>query len=172
MNQEIGTEGKLGSQAKVKDAAGSWRDLIDAVNTASSRLTAQVRDIAEEARRLKRAIDGSEDAGHRRPAVAADVARLERKLEDVMAIDHFGAPGQEAAAGLVKELRVGLAAAEEHPRASTSVPAELEELQGRLWVTRAGGLMLVVVGLLLLTGWWDVLVADLRGWSAGYGVAV
>ena len=36
----------------------------------------------------------------------------------------------------------------------------------------AGGLMLVVVGLLLLTGWWDVLVADLRGWSAGYGVAV
>ena len=42
----------------------------------------------------------------------------------------------------------------------------------QVWVTRVGGLMLVVVGLLLLTGWWDVLVADLRGWSAGYGVAV
>jgi cytochrome c-type biogenesis protein len=32
------------------------------------------------------------------------------------------------------------------------------------WVTRAGGLLLVVVGLLLVTGWWDLLVADIRGW--------
>jgi cytochrome c-type biogenesis protein len=40
------------------------------------------------------------------------------------------------------------------------------------WVTRVGGVMLVLVGLLLMTGWWDVLVADLRGWSAGYGVSV
>ena len=42
----------------------------------------------------------------------------------------------------------------------------------QVWVTRVGGLMLVLVGLLLLTGWWDVLVADLRGWSQGYGVDV
>ena len=42
----------------------------------------------------------------------------------------------------------------------------------QVWVTRAGGLMLVLVGVLLLTGWWDLLVADLRGWSAGYGVDV
>lgn len=32
------------------------------------------------------------------------------------------------------------------------------------WVTRLGGLMLIAVGVLLVTGWWDVLVADLRGW--------
>jgi cytochrome c-type biogenesis protein len=32
------------------------------------------------------------------------------------------------------------------------------------WVTRLGGLMLVAVGVLLVTGWWDVLVADLRNW--------
>jgi cytochrome c-type biogenesis protein len=42
----------------------------------------------------------------------------------------------------------------------------------QVWVTRAGGAMLVLVGLLLVTGWWEVLVADLRGWSAGYGVSV
>ena len=42
----------------------------------------------------------------------------------------------------------------------------------QVWVTRVGGAMLVVVGLLLLTGWWDVLIADLRGWSQGYGVDV
>jgi cytochrome c-type biogenesis protein len=32
------------------------------------------------------------------------------------------------------------------------------------WVTRAGGLMLIAVGLLLVTGWWDSIVADLRDW--------
>jgi cytochrome c-type biogenesis protein len=32
------------------------------------------------------------------------------------------------------------------------------------WVTRLGGLMLVAVGVLLVTGWWDVLVGDLRAW--------
>jgi cytochrome c-type biogenesis protein len=32
------------------------------------------------------------------------------------------------------------------------------------WITRLGGLMLIAVGVLLITGWWDVLVADLRGW--------
>ncbi|GGZ89004.1 histidine kinase [Streptomyces echinoruber] len=43
---EVGTEGKLGGQARVRGMSGSWRDLTDAVNTMASRLTAQVRDIA------------------------------------------------------------------------------------------------------------------------------
>ncbi len=34
----------------------------------------------------------------------------------------------------------------------------------QVWVTRIGGVMLVVVGLLLVTGWWDLLIADLRGY--------
>ena len=32
------------------------------------------------------------------------------------------------------------------------------------WVTRLGGVMLIAVGILLVTGWWDVLVADIRDW--------
>ncbi len=40
------------------------------------------------------------------------------------------------------------------------------------WVTRVGGAMLVVVGLLLVTGWWDLWVADLRGWVGGFEVSV
>lgn len=32
------------------------------------------------------------------------------------------------------------------------------------WITRLGGLMLIAVGVLLVTGWWDVIVDDLRGW--------
>ncbi|GAA0452063.1 cytochrome c biogenesis CcdA family protein [Streptomyces stramineus] len=36
------------------------------------------------------------------------------------------------------------------------------------WVMRIGGLMLVVVGVLLVTGMWDRLVADLQTWSSSY----
>jgi len=45
--REVGTEGKLGGQAKVPGAAGLWRDLTDNVNQLAANLTAQVRAIAE-----------------------------------------------------------------------------------------------------------------------------
>ncbi|MFF1872384.1 HAMP domain-containing protein [Kitasatospora herbaricolor] len=44
---EVGTEGKLGGQARVRSVSGSWKDLADSVNTMAGRLTAQVRNIAE-----------------------------------------------------------------------------------------------------------------------------
>ena len=42
----------------------------------------------------------------------------------------------------------------------------------QVWVTRVGGGMLVLVGLLLVTGWWDLWVDELRGWIGGFEVAV
>ena len=45
--REVGSEGKLGGQAKVKGVAGVWKDLTDSVNRMGSNLTAQVRNIAE-----------------------------------------------------------------------------------------------------------------------------
>ena len=45
--REVGTEGKLGGQAKVPGAAGTWRDLTDNVNQLANNLTGQVRAIAE-----------------------------------------------------------------------------------------------------------------------------
>src|SRR5215468_5142298 len=45
--REVGTEGQLGGQARVKAADGVWKDLTDSVNTMASNLTAQVRNIAE-----------------------------------------------------------------------------------------------------------------------------
>jgi HAMP domain-containing protein/signal transduction histidine kinase/CheY-like chemotaxis protein len=44
---EVGTEGKLGGQAKVEGVAGTWKDLTDNVNMMASNLTSQVRNIAE-----------------------------------------------------------------------------------------------------------------------------
>ncbi len=45
--REVGTEGKLGGQAQVKDVAGTWRNLTNNVNYMASNLTGQVRNIAQ-----------------------------------------------------------------------------------------------------------------------------
>ena len=45
--REVGTEGKLGGQARVPGVAGTWKDLTDNVNSMANNLTTQVRNIAD-----------------------------------------------------------------------------------------------------------------------------
>nr|WP_236707300.1 HAMP domain-containing protein [Frankia sp. CcI6] len=45
--REVGTEGNLGGQAKVKGVSGVWRDLTESVNSMAGNLTSQVRNIAQ-----------------------------------------------------------------------------------------------------------------------------
>src|SRR5207244_2643017 len=45
--REVGTEGELGGQARVKGVAGIWKDLTESVNLMAANLTGQVRNIAE-----------------------------------------------------------------------------------------------------------------------------
>ncbi|HEY7979836.1 MAG TPA: HAMP domain-containing protein [Candidatus Eremiobacteraceae bacterium] len=45
--REVGSEGKLGGQAQVQGAGGTWKDLTDSVNSMAGNLTSQVRNIAE-----------------------------------------------------------------------------------------------------------------------------
>src|SRR4051794_8022743 len=45
--REVGTEGRLGGQAEVPGAAGTWKDLTDSVNFMASNLTTQVRNISQ-----------------------------------------------------------------------------------------------------------------------------
>src|SRR3989442_12932796 len=47
--REVGVEGKLGGQASVPGAAGTWKDLTDNVNQLAANLTTQARGIAEAA---------------------------------------------------------------------------------------------------------------------------
>ncbi|OOQ45117.1 hybrid sensor histidine kinase/response regulator [Pseudomonas fluorescens] len=44
---EVGTEGKLGGQAEVRDVSGTWRDLTESVNGMAANLTTQVRNLAQ-----------------------------------------------------------------------------------------------------------------------------
>ncbi|MBC7499510.1 MAG: HAMP domain-containing protein [Herminiimonas sp.] len=45
--REVGTEGKLGGQAEVKEVSGTWKGLTDSVNSMAANLTNQVRNIAD-----------------------------------------------------------------------------------------------------------------------------
>ena len=47
MAREVGTEGILGGQARVRGATGIWKDLSDNVNLMANNLTTQVRNIAD-----------------------------------------------------------------------------------------------------------------------------
>ncbi len=54
VSREVGTEGKLGGQARVPGVAGTWKDLTDNVNVMATNLTDQVRGIAEVATAIAR----------------------------------------------------------------------------------------------------------------------
>src|SRR6516225_2865760 len=45
--REVGSEGRLGGQARVPHVAGTWKDLTDNVNSMANNLTSQVRNIAQ-----------------------------------------------------------------------------------------------------------------------------
>src|SRR5207253_1639341 len=52
--REVGTEGRLGGQARVEGVSGTWKDLTDSVNFMASNLTDQVRNIAQMATAVAR----------------------------------------------------------------------------------------------------------------------
>ena len=88
-------------------------------------------DVAATARELatKRANDGE---------LASPVARLRRQLDEIVAIDFFGADGREPAEGLVSGLEAGLQQEETVMSAQAGEDAPTGDLKNRLWVTRQG----------------------------------
>ncbi len=50
--RDVGTEGSLGGQARVRGVSGVWRELTDSVNSMANNLTLQVRNISEVARAI------------------------------------------------------------------------------------------------------------------------
>src|SRR5256886_211250 len=72
--REVGIEGKLGGQASVPGAAGTWRDLTDNVNRMAAALTTQVRAIAEVATAVTK--------GDLSRAIAVDAAGEVAALKD------------------------------------------------------------------------------------------
>ena len=83
-------------------------------------------DLAQSARRLR-------ETG---PATSADIAKLQKRLEDIGRIDFFGAHGRQEAEAALTELD---RRRYQHPDVTRTAPAETpQDLTNRIWVTRSG----------------------------------
>jgi hypothetical protein len=94
-------------------------------------------EIAEAARKLHSELPRGAVPEDRRSQVETDVVRLRRRLTEVARIDFFAAPGREAAEGRVS----GLEAQLRPPgagRAAKGRHGGVDDLRGRVWVTRKG----------------------------------
>jgi hypothetical protein len=94
--------------------------------------------ISDDARKLSKTLPAKGNLNdQRRPQVEHEIGRLRRRLNEAVAIDFFGAPGREAADGLVSAIEARLRGKKVAP-ASASKPMTREGLLGKTWVTRKG----------------------------------
>jgi hypothetical protein len=95
--------------------------------------------ISKEARRISQTLSAASAAEDSvRARFGVELSRLKRRLAEVVSIDLFGAPGREAAEGLVSGLETRVEDQKPGDRAKTGQTIPKENLQGRTWVTRKG----------------------------------
>jgi hypothetical protein len=73
----------------------------------------------------------------RRALIECGVARFRKQLDEIGAIDFFGAPGREAVEGLLDDMEKRLAP-DRGPDVAAKTSRRLEDVRGRVWVTRNG----------------------------------
>ena len=93
--------------------------------------------LANEVREVMEKFADSERADFGDERLAADLVRLDRRLEEIGSIDFFNAPARESAAGLLRSLREKVEGSKD-PSQSTSSRGSREAFRGKVWVTRAG----------------------------------
>jgi hypothetical protein len=98
---------------------------------------ADYAQLAGEARELGDSIPDGEMSAERLADGTTRLARLRRRLTEIVAIDFFDAPGREAADGLIAGIEGRLRRAPEKNCATTG-RGKREDLCGRTWVTRKG----------------------------------
>jgi hypothetical protein len=118
-----------GGDATIVDAAM----VAGATDTEIEQLFRRARDedydqLAEDAQAIAAKITG----GAEPRSVAADVTRLERRFDEIAALDFFGAPGAERARATITSLRASVRGA------TAEEPSAAEPPRGRTWVTRMG----------------------------------
>ena len=96
--REVGVEGRLGGQANVPGAAGTWKDLTGNVNLLAANLTTQVRAIAEVATAVTQGRPHAIDPGRR--ARRSRRAQRQHQHDDRQPPSHDGA---EHGAGLAQD---------------------------------------------------------------------
>jgi hypothetical protein len=99
----------------------------------------EYRQLAEEGRRLAAMpLPDGQIEETRRTQLEIDLARLKRRLAEVIAIDFFGAPGREAAEGLVSGVEARMHERRSGKQIVNAAVTRREDFRGKVWVTRKG----------------------------------
>jgi hypothetical protein len=100
---------------------------------------AEYDQIADEARRLAESpLPDEQREATRRTQLEIDLTRLKRRLAEVVAIDFFGAPGREAAEGLVSGVEARMTGKNSMLGPDSARTFRREDFLGKTWVTRKG----------------------------------
>ena len=133
--REITEGGGEASLCEARFVDGLSDDQVEALFQAARE--AEYAQIAEEARRLAEIpVPERQIEETRRTQVEIDLARLKRRLADVVAIDFFGASGRVIAEGLVSGIETR-AHGTGSDRQSKGL-SDRQDLRGKTWVTRKG----------------------------------
>lgn len=130
-------EGKgEGSICEANFVDGLSNDQVE--NLFQSARETEYRQIADEARHLaKTPLSKKLSEDSQRTQIEIDVTRLRRRLTAVIALDFFGAPGREAAEGLINGIEARIQRKSGKSVANVSA-ARPHTLKGKTWVTRKG----------------------------------
>lgn len=135
--REIVEGGGDASLCEARFVEGLSDDQVEALFQAAR--DAEYAQIAEEARRLaeiplpERQIEDS-----RRTQNEIGLARVKRRLAEVVGIDFFGAPGREAAEGLVSGVEARMHEKRSGKQIVSAAVTRREDFRGKVWVTRKG----------------------------------
>ena len=135
--REIVEGGGDASLCEARFVEGLSDDQVEALFQAAR--GAEYDQIVEEARRLAEIpVPDGQIEETRRTKSEVDLARLKRRLAEVVAIDFFGAPGREAAEGLVSGVEARMRDKRLGKETGNVTATRREDLQGKTWVTRKG----------------------------------
>ncbi len=133
--REIASEGGDATLCKATFVEGLRDDQIEALFHAAR--DADYLQLAEEARQITGELPprlARDD--ERRPALEADLVRLRKRLNEILAIDFFAASGREAAESTLAALERRLRRNEKAPAEEQGKRPRRAAYQGRTWVTR------------------------------------
>jgi hypothetical protein len=135
--REIIEGGGEASLCEARFVEGLSDDQVEALF--QSARAAEYSQVIEEARRLAEIpLPDRQIEDSRRTQSEIDLARLKRRLAEVVAIDFFSAPGREAAEGLVSGIEARMHNKRSGKEVGKTAAARPEHLQGKTWVTRKG----------------------------------
>jgi hypothetical protein len=135
--REIVEGGGEASLCEARFVDGLSDDQVESLFQAAR--SAEYDQITEEAHRLAELpLPNGQLDETRRTQLEIDLARLKRRLAEAVAIDFFGAPGREAAEGLISGVEARMQEKRSGKKIVSAVVTRREDFRGKVWVTRKG----------------------------------